>query len=150
MHIQEEEYDNKGDATEWQINEPQPAPGHELAEGAAQDGADSTCCCPYAFKRAKIEASFPGEVSMGRKAQDSGTNRMLNRSLIVMLTSSIRPPEAVPWMARPTMSIPILVATPQMIELNEKTATAARRRGLRPQISDSLAQIGPAAAFAKA
>ena len=43
----------------------------------------------------------------------------------------------------------MLVALAQIMELRKNIATAVRIIGFRPQISDSLAQIGPAAAFAR-
>lgn len=73
---------------------------------------------------------------------------MLNKSEMVMLTSWIRPPPAAPCSARPTMSIVMLTDRAHMMELPQNSATAARRMGLRPQISDSLAHIGAAAALA--
>ena len=74
---------------------------------------------------------------------------MLNRSEMVIVTICISPPPAVPWNARPMMSIFILMATAQMIELRKYDATATRRMIFRPQMSDSLAHIGAAAAFAR-
>lgn len=47
------------------------------------------------------------------------------------------------------MSIPMSLATAQMIELAAKPAMAHRSISLRPQISESLAHIGDPAAFAK-
>jgi len=47
------------------------------------------------------------------------------------------------------MSIFILTAKAHSMELQKNSATAARRIGLRPQISESLAHIGPAAALAR-
>jgi len=46
------------------------------------------------------------------------------------------------------MSIAIFTDSAQTIELAKNIATAVRRMGFRPQMSDSLAHIGPAAAFA--
>lgn len=78
----------------------------------------------------------------------------------------MRPPPATPWMDLPMRSIFIFTAKAHMIELLIKTATAASRMSLRPQlldvslprykrvdteypyISENLAQIGAAAAFA--
>jgi len=47
------------------------------------------------------------------------------------------------------MSIAIFTESAQTIELAKNIATAVRRMGFRPQMSDSLAHIGPAAAFAR-
>jgi hypothetical protein len=47
------------------------------------------------------------------------------------------------------MSILILIAKAQSIELQKNNATEVSMIGLRPKISESLAHIGPAAAFAK-
>jgi hypothetical protein len=46
------------------------------------------------------------------------------------------------------MSIFISTAAAQTMELKKNKSTAARRIGLRPQISDALVQIGAAAALA--
>jgi hypothetical protein len=43
----------------------------------------------------------------------------------------------------------IVFAVAQMAELAKKMAKAARMMGLRPQISDNLAQMGPEAALAR-
>jgi hypothetical protein len=43
----------------------------------------------------------------------------------------------------------IVFAVAHTAELAKKTASAASTIGLRPQMSDSLAQIGPDAAFAR-
>ncbi len=74
---------------------------------------------------------------------------MLNKSDMVMTTSCMRPPPAVPWSARPTTSIFISAARAQMMELLKNMETAVSSIGFRPQISESLAHIGPAAAFAR-
>ena len=47
------------------------------------------------------------------------------------------------------ISILILIDSAQIVELQKNNATAASKIGLRPQISDSLAHIGPAAEFAR-
>jgi hypothetical protein len=47
------------------------------------------------------------------------------------------------------MSIDILFAIAQMMELAINRDTATSIIGLRPQMSESFAQIGPAAAFAR-
>jgi len=48
------------------------------------------------------------------------------------------------------MSMPILIEVAQTMELRKKKATAARSTGFRPQISDTLAQMGDEAAVARA
>jgi hypothetical protein len=64
-----------------------------------------------------------------------------------MLASKINPPAAAPWIARPAISMPILVEVAQTIELKKNSAIDANTIGFRPQMSDSLAHIGPDAAF---
>ena len=48
-----------------------------------------------------------------------------------------------------TMSISILCERAQTIELRKYNATAVKRIGFRPQMSESLTQIGAAVAFAR-
>lgn len=67
--------------------------------------------------------------------------RTLKRSLTTMFTRRMRPPPAVPWMARPAISIFILTASAQRMEDAKKTETATSRIGFRPHISEKRAQI---------
>jgi hypothetical protein len=73
---------------------------------------------------------------------------MLNRSEIVILTSWIRPPPAVPCRALPAINVCICWLKAQMMELPKKSAAAPKIIGLRPQISENLAQMGAADALA--
>jgi len=66
----------------------------------------------------------------------------------VIMTNWRSPPPATPCRARPTISIVISNALAHMIELPKNNATATRWIGLRPQMSDRLAQIFAAPAFA--
>jgi hypothetical protein len=72
----------------------------------------------------------------------------LNRSLIQTWTSKISPPPAAPWNARPMIKASIVFAVAHIAELAKNTASAATKMGLRPQISESLAHMGPDAALA--
>lgn len=74
---------------------------------------------------------------------------MLKMSEMTILTNCNSPPPAVPCNARPTMSITMFFARAQMTELAAKKVTAARRIGLRPQMSDNLAHRGAPAALAR-
>ena len=67
-----------------------------------------------------------------------------------ILTKVSNTPQAAPCNARPAMSMPILIEVAQTVELRKKKATAARSTGFRPQISDTLAQMGDEAAVARA
>jgi hypothetical protein len=73
---------------------------------------------------------------------------MLNKSEMVIITSGTKPPLAAPCIVRHTINDSMLLASAQKIELATNSASAANMIGLRPQISDNFAQIGPAAAFA--
>lgn len=57
---------------------------------------------------------------------------MSNISLMTILTSSMIPPAAAPWRARPAISIPMLVASPQTNDATMKKATDANRTTFRP------------------
>ena len=74
--------------------------------------------------------------------------RMLNRSLMQILTKIIKPPPPTPWTARAAISMPMetLVAANRLPTQN--TADASIRMGLRPQMSENLPQEGVDAAFA--
>lgn len=66
-----------------------------------------------------------------------------------MMVKTINPPPAVPCKALPTINIFMVLASAQMMELPKKNATADKMMNFRPQMSDTLAQIGPAAALAR-
>jgi len=66
-----------------------------------------------------------------------------------MFTSCKIPPPAVPWKARPMMSIFMLLEAAQMIDVTKYVPTAAIGIGFRPQMSDNFAHAVAAAAFAK-
>ena len=53
-------------------------------------------------------------------------------SPIAATASGMRPPAPSPWMARPAMSIPIDIESPQMIDPVEKSAIPRRKNGRRP------------------
>lgn len=74
--------------------------------------------------------------------------RKLKRSEIVIVTNCIRPPPAVPCSARAAINIGILMLTAAIMLATVKIPSAAKRAGLRPQMSLHLAQMGPAAALA--
>jgi len=74
---------------------------------------------------------------------------MENKSEIVIMVNCISEPPAMPCRALPTISTVISGAFAHIIELTKNHATEIKRIGLRPQISESLAQIGAAAAFAR-
>jgi hypothetical protein len=101
------------------------------------------------LKKAKIQASLPDSVSKTVNTWMYSGNLRLNRSETVTLTSCINPPPAVPWHARPIMSIFMVVETAQIIEVMKYIPTANRRIGLRPQISESLTHTGAAVALAR-
>lgn len=73
----------------------------------------------------------------------------LNMSLMQTCTSKINPPPAVPWNARPMINSCIVFAVAQTAELTKKRARAASVMSLRPQMSESEAQMGPEAALAR-
>ena len=73
----------------------------------------------------------------------------LNKSEMVIVISWMRPPPAIPCMPRPVISMGIPSALAQMIDATKKRATAVRRIGFRPQISDKLAQMLELAALAR-
>ena len=64
-----------------------------------------------------------------------------------MLVRIIIPPAAQPWIERPVIKVPILVDVAQAAEPAAKITTDTRRMIFRPQISDSLAHTGVAAAL---
>lgn len=76
------------------------------------------------------------------------TNLMLNKSLIHILTSTIRLPAAVPWPALPPTSRATLLEVSHTAEPMKKVAMAPSSTGFLPQISDSFADTGAAAALA--
>jgi hypothetical protein len=65
-----------------------------------------------------------------------------NRSLMHTLTRTMIPPAPAPCTARPAINMAIFLAAAQTAELMANTTIAARRVGLRPHMSDSLAQMG--------
>lgn len=73
----------------------------------------------------------------------------LNISEMMIVTIWSKPPPATPCKARPTMRILIIVAVAHKIEVRKKRPIAKSKRGFRPQISESLAQIHADAAFAR-
>jgi hypothetical protein len=74
---------------------------------------------------------------------------MLKRSLIQIFVRTIIPPAAVPWIERPVINLVILVEDAHMTDPIEKITTLARRIFFRPQISESFAHTGVAAALVK-
>jgi hypothetical protein len=68
---------------------------------------------------------------------------------MVMVVTCMSAPPAVPCKARPAMRIDMLEAVAQMIELAKNHATATNKTGLRPQMSESLAQMGAPEALAR-
>lgn len=64
-----------------------------------------------------------------------------------MRISWMSPPPATPWILRPTINMAMSSAVAHMMDDTKKSATADRRIGLRPQISERLAQMLPLAAF---
>ena len=61
----------------------------------------------------------------------------------------IIPPAAEPWIERPVINLLMLVDVAHIAEPAEKVTTAASKRIFRPQISESLAHTGVAAALGK-
>jgi hypothetical protein len=72
---------------------------------------------------------------------------MLKRSETVIIYKGIKPPPATPCNVLPTINNLILPALAQKTEEAKNNASAARKIGLRPKISESLDQIGPEAAL---
>jgi hypothetical protein len=72
---------------------------------------------------------------------------MLNKSEIVIMINGIKPPHATPWNVLPIIRTFILPALAQKTEEAKNNASAVRKIGLRPNMSESLAQIGPEAAL---
>lgn len=64
-----------------------------------------------------------------------------------ILVRIIIPPAAEPWIERPAIRLPILVDVAHIAEPAEKVATAASKMTFRPQMSESLAHTGVAAAL---
>ena len=67
---------------------------------------------------------------------------------MVILTRVTMPPPPMPWMARDAISIPMLTLSAHSSEPTQKTATANKRIGLRPQMALNLPQDGTATALA--
>ena len=65
-----------------------------------------------------------------------------------MFTNWIKPPAAVPCIARAAINIRMLTLVAAMTEPAANITTAPSRAGFRPQISESFAHIGAAAASA--
>ena len=74
--------------------------------------------------------------------------RMLNRSLIHMLTRIMSPPPPIPCIARAAISIWMETLTAASRLPMKKIMEAPRRMGLRPQISENLPHDGVEAALA--
>ena len=84
-----------------------------------------------------------------KTTREEGPNLSKNRSLMQTLTSTMIPPVAAPWMARPAISIAMSFAAAHIDELAAKTTILMSNTSLRPQISDALAQIGDETADVK-
>jgi hypothetical protein len=82
-----------------------------------------------------------------RNLSELKKNLMLNKSEMVIMINGIKPPHATPWNVLPMIRTFILPALAQKTEEAKNNASAARKIGLRPNISESLAQIGPEAAL---
>jgi hypothetical protein len=67
---------------------------------------------------------------------------MLNRSEITMEMRFPTPPPKAPCTARPTISMVMSIDRAHTIELQKNPATTQSRMALRPQMSDSMAQMG--------
>lgn len=76
-------------------------------------------------------------------------SRKLNKSLMHTCTSRIDPPPANPCSARPPINTAMVRAAAHKAELAKKMAQQTSMMILRPQISESLAQMGPLAALAR-
>lgn len=74
---------------------------------------------------------------------------MLKRSLMQIFVRMIIPPAAVPWIARPVINTVILGETAHITDPTENVTTIVRRIIFRPQISESFAQTGVAAALVR-
>ena len=74
---------------------------------------------------------------------------MLKISDMTIFTSCIRPPLATPCNALAAINISMLFDKAHMSEPPPKIATAMRRMGLRPQMSEILAHMGAPAALAR-
>ena len=74
---------------------------------------------------------------------------MLNRSLIQILVRMIIPPAAEPWIERPVIKDPMVVDVAHVADPTAKVTTAPSKMIFRPQISESFAQTGVAAALDK-
>ena len=77
------------------------------------------------------------------------TNLSVNKSLMQTLTSTIMPPVAAPWMARPAIIVATFFEAAHIAELAAKITMAVSSTGLRPQMSDALAHIGDETADVK-
>jgi hypothetical protein len=73
---------------------------------------------------------------------------MANRSEMVMLTSTIKPPPPIPWMTRAAISMFMFTDTPASKEPTKKMAFVTSSMGFLPKMSDTLPQMGVAAEFA--
>jgi len=69
-------------------------------------------------------------------------------SEMTTLMSEPTPPPDTPCKARATISMPMLVERAQIMELAKYKATAIKRIGFRPHISENLVQTGPTAVVA--
>lgn len=170
VHVEEEEDEQEGEAGAREVDPEDPAPGDELGEYAAEDGADAAGEGPDELTKTEVEASLSirrvfrlvaerkekrqGSLSWNVSKESSGVSGgqsylILNISEMTIFTSCSNPPPAVPCKARPTININILLARAHITELAANHVTAARRMGFRPQMSDSLAQSGAPAALAR-
>ena len=60
------------------------------------------------------------------------TNLILNKSLMHILTNTIKPPATLPWTAFPAISLAVLVAEAYIAEPAKKSTIATSRASLRP------------------
>jgi hypothetical protein len=74
--------------------------------------------------------------------------RILNKSLIQILTKIIRPPPPMPCIALAKINIPILTLTAASKLPRKNIAAAINNTGLRPQISENFPHEGVLAALA--
>lgn len=127
-----------------------PSPGDERRKHTTQNGTNTTGYRPDALRKAHDKTSYSVTVSkMLMLVTFYYTYLRLNRSLMHICTRRIKPPPAIPWNALPTIKAIIVFAVAQTTELAKKIANAARTIGLRPQISENLAHIGPDEALAR-
>ena len=128
-----------------------PSPSDQTSKDTAQDRSDTTSQRPDAFGEA-LHTSISQTTPTIPPAKQLTINKLrclkLNKSLMQTCTNRINPPPAVPWNARPMINSCIVFAVAQTAELAKKMASAANMMGLRPQMSDNLAQMGPEAALA--